>query len=178
MNEGVESKVIEKFRESLSRAELSEEIRITYRVAGGMPHERLEHEVTLTGGGNAQVKMGDELKAIPPQEASGTLDLGETRDLLEQVGVSLEDLVPRSEAQFVPDSVVGSITLEIDGEETTLFFLPDEEQRVAWAEARLPDEEKSLASERVAASPLTQTIKRFAAVSERLLQGAEESGDE
>jgi hypothetical protein len=178
MNEGIESKVKEKFRESLSRAELSEDVRITYRVAGGMPHERLEHELTLTGDGNAQVKMGDELRAIPPQEASGTLDQGETRELLEQVGVSIDDLVPRSEAQFVPDSVVGSITFEIDGEETTFFFLPDEEQRVAREEERLPDDKKALAFERVAASPLTQTIERFAAVSERLLKGAEGSGDE
>ena len=68
MSESIESKVVEKFRKSLSEEELSEDIRVVYRVAGGMPHERLEHEFTLTGIGKSDVRMGDELRAIAPSQ--------------------------------------------------------------------------------------------------------------
>ncbi len=174
MSEPVESKVIEKFRKSLSQEELSDDIRIVYRVAGGMPHERIEHEFTLTGLGKSEVRMGDELRAMAPREASADLDQAEARDLLEQIGVSLDELVPRSEARFLPDSVVGSITIEADGETATLFFLADEDQRIAQEEDRLSADEISLAPERVAASPLTGTMQSINAVSERLLKGEEE----
>jgi len=178
MSKSIESKVVEKFRKSLSEGELSENIRVVYRVAGGMPHERLEHEFTLTGIGKSDVRMGDELRAMVPQEASAELDGSETRDLLEQIGVSLDELVPRSEARFLPDSVVGSITIEVDGETETLFFLADEDQRIAQEEDRLPAEARSLAPERVAASPLTGAVQSINMVSERLLKGEEEQDNE
>lgn len=178
MSESIEFEVVEKFRKSLSEEELSEEIRVVYRVAGGMPHERLDHEFALTGVGKSDVRMGDELRAMAPQEASAELDQIETRDLLEQIGVSLDELVPRSEAQFLPDSVVGSVTIEVDGETATLFFLADEDQRIAQEEDRLSDEERALAPDRVAASPLTGTMQSINAVSERLLKGEEEQTDE
>lgn len=178
MHELPESKVIEKFREYLRRERLTEDVKIVYRVAGGMPHERIEHEFRLSGVGKATVRMRDELKQIAPHEASADLDRAETRDLIQQIGVSLDELVPRSKAQFIPDSVVGSITLEIDGEETTLFFLADEEQRAADEAQRLPDDEKHLARERIAASPITHTIRRIGQVSQRLLASQKEQDDE
>lgn len=178
MSELSEFKVIQRFREHLDRERLTEDTNVVYRIAGGMPHERIEHEFRLSGVGKATVKMRDELKGIPPQEAPGNLDQEETRDLLQQIGVSLDELVPRSKAQFLPDSVVGSITFEFDGEETTLFFLADEEQRVADEAERLPDEEKHLAQERVAVSPITQTVRRISEVSQRLLGSQKEQGDE
>lgn len=174
MSESTESKVAEKFRKSLSAEKLPEDLRVVYRVSGGMPHERLEHEFTVTGAGRSDVRMGDELRAMAPQEASADLDLGEARDLLEQIGVSLDELVPRSEARFMPDSLVGSITIEIDGEAAEFFFLADEDQRVAAEADRLPAEDRGLASDRVSASPLTGAVKRINTVSERLLKGEEE----
>jgi hypothetical protein len=174
MSESIESRVTEKFRKSLSDEKLPEDMRVVYRVAGGMPHERLEHEFTLTGGGRSDVRMGDELRGIAPQEAYADLDQTEARDLLEQIGVSLDELVPRSEARFLPDSLVGSITIEVGGETAELFFLADEDQRIAAEEDRLPTEERAMAYERVDASPLTGAVKRINEVTERLLKGEEE----
>ena len=175
MSESIESRVAEKFRESLGEEELPAGMRVVYRVSGGMPHERLEHEFALTGAGRSDVRMADELEAaMAPQEASADLDQVEVRELLEQIGVSLDELVPRSEARFLPDSLVGSITIEVDGEAAEFFFLADEDQRVAAEEDRLPAEERVLAHESVAVSPLTGAMKRINEVTERLLKGEEE----
>jgi hypothetical protein len=164
MSEPLESKMIRKFREHLDRESLTEDIKVVYRVAGGMPHERIEEEFRLSGKGTAKVMMRDELKAIPPQEAYGELDQAETRDLLQQIEAGLDSLVPRSEARFIPDSVVASITVEVEGEETTLYFLPEEEER--------------LAQEKPIAPQMTEAIQRIRQISQRLLESKKEQGDE
>jgi len=174
MCESKESEIKDKFRKSLGEEKLPENMRVVYRVSGGMPHERLEHEFKLTGGGRSSVRMGDELRGMAPQDAIADLDQVETRDLLEQIGVSLDELVPRSEARFLPDSVVGSIIIEVDGEAAEFFFLADEDQRIAQEEDRLPAEDRGFASDRVATSPLTGAVKSINAVTERLLKGEEE----
>lgn len=178
MSERSASEMIKAFRERLGRDTLPEDVSIVYRVAGGMPHERIEQEFRLTGAGETTVKMRDELREMPPQETTDRLDQSETRDLLEQIGVSLDELVPRSEARFLPDSAVGSITLIVDGEEQTLFFLADEEQRVAQEAERLPEGERLLAREHVAASPISQTARRIGEITQRLLGSQKEQGDE
>lgn len=178
MSERSASEMIRAFRERLDRDTLPEGVTVVYRVAGGMPHERIEHEFRLTGTGEARVQLRDELTAASPQEAADELERGETRDLLEQIGASLDDAVPRSEARFLPDSAVGSITLIVDGEEQTLFFLVDEEQRVAREMEQLPEEERDLAREYVAASPITQTVRRIDEITQRLLGSAKEQGHE
>jgi hypothetical protein len=178
MSERSASEMIRAFRERLNRDTLPEGVTVVYRVAGGMPHERIEHEFRLTGAGEARVQLRDELTATPPQEAADQLEQGETRDLLEQIGASLEDAVPRSEARFLPDSTVGSITLIVDGEEQTLFFLADEEQRVAREMEQLPEEEKDLARDHVAASPITQTARHIDEITQRLLGSGKEQGNE
>lgn len=164
MSESLESKVIQKFREHLDRESLTEDIKVVYRVAGGMPHERIEEEFTLSGRGRAKVMVRDVLRSIPAQEASGELDQVETRDLLQQIESGLDSLVPRSEARFIPDSVVGSITVEVNGEEETLYFLVDEEER--------------LAQERAIAPQMTEAIRRISQVSQRLLESKKEQDHE
>jgi hypothetical protein len=164
MSEALESKIIQKFRQHLDRESLTEDIKVVYRVAGGMPHERIEEEFRLSGKGTTEVMMRDELKAIPAQEASGELDQAETRDLLQQIEAGLDSLVPRSEARFIPDSVVASITVEVDGEEVTLYFLPEEEQR--------------LAQEKPIAPQMTGAVQRIRQISQRLLESKKEQGHE
>jgi len=170
MSEPFVSRLKQTFRERLNRTELPEDVSIVYRVIGGMPHERIEQEFRLASTGETTVKMRDALRGIPQQETSRTLDRGEVRDLLQQMDLTLDDLVPRSEARFPPDSAVGSITLNVAGEQETLFFLADEELRIAEEAERLPDEEKPLARERIAASPITLTARRISDVTQRLLQ--------
>ena len=91
-----------------------------------------------------------------PQEAASEFAPAEVQSLLTQVGQGIDSLIPRSEARFLPDSVVGSITLEVDGKEATFYFLVDEEERQA--------QEKEIAP------AMVEAIDNFSKFSEQLLQ--------
>jgi hypothetical protein len=164
MSETVEYRVIQKFRERLGRDDLAEDVEIVYRVAGGMPHQRVEHELRLSGGGKAEVKMQNALRDIPAQTAVGELDQAEIRELFQKVDSGLDGLVPRSEARFVPDSVVGRITIQVGGDAITLYFEPEEEARPA--------------DDIGAVSPMKEIMRRAGQVSKQLLESGKEQGDE
>ena len=128
MSNSIESEAIQKFRERLNQGNLAG-INLTYRVSGGMPAEgRIEEEFSVSGNNLATVRSVAETNL--PQEASAEFAPAEVQSLLAQVGQGIDSLVPRSEARFLPDSVVGSITLEVDGEQATFYFLVDEEDRL------------------------------------------------
>jgi hypothetical protein len=90
------------------------------------------------------------------KSASAELAPAEVQSLLAQVGQGIDSLVPRSEARFLPDSVVGSITLEVDGEQATFYFLVDEEDR--------------LSQNKQIAPAMAEAIDTFSHLSEQLLQ--------
>lgn len=123
--------MIRKFRERVDRKSLTEDVKFVYRMAGGMPSERVEEEFRLSGSGKANMMVRDVLRSMPAQRVSVELDHAETLDLFQKIGQGLDRLVPRSEARFLPDSLVGSITFEVGGDEATLYFLADEEERLA-----------------------------------------------
>lgn len=124
-----DDQVLESFRAKVARGDTSG-IRVTMQVSGGMPGERhLNRSVTLGEGVRASVRStgnGDP----EPAEASGEVDEEALADVLSKLGEGVEGLVPRERARFLPDSLVGSVTLEVDGETTELFFLADEEDRI------------------------------------------------
>jgi hypothetical protein len=150
------SEIIRKFRERVDLKDITEDLKVVYRIAGGMPSERVEEELQLTGSGKARVKERDVLKSIPAREVSRELDESEVIDLFRKVGPGLDSLVPREEARFLPDSLIGSITIEVDGEETILFFLADEEQR--------------LAQDKPIAPQVAEVVQHFRGISQRLLK--------
>ena len=155
MSNSVESEVIQKFRERLNQENI-EGINLTYRISGGMPAEgRIEEEFKISGNNLATVRSvtGTNL----PQEASAEFAPAEVQSLLSQIGQGIDSLVPSSEARFLPDSVVGSITLEIDGEQATFYFLVDEEDR--------------LSQNKPIAPAAAEAIDNFSNLSRRLLQG-------
>lgn len=131
MNKQLESEVIRKFHELVERGDLADDIKIVYCVAGGMPVERVEEELKLSGSGKAEVMVRDMLKSMPTQEVSTELGRDESQYLFQEIGRGLDSLATRSEARFLPDSLVGSITIQVEGEETTLYFLADEEERIS-----------------------------------------------
>ena len=69
--------------------------------------------------------LGDETSNDLALPGTGSQEM---KDLLEQLGEGAIELIPRSEASFIPDSVVGRVTLKVDGQEASFFFLADEEQ--------------------------------------------------
>ncbi len=122
----IEDEAIRQLQERATRGELNG-IEVTYRVSGGAPGEQLvDEELNLSGPGqvNARVRT----PAAVMRESSANLSAPEMKDLLLQITEAAGELIPRSQARFIPDSIVGQIWLKIDGQEVSFFFLADEEQ--------------------------------------------------
>jgi hypothetical protein len=102
-------------------------VEITYRLTGGAPGEQIEDaELRVSGSGAIQARQRSVSSAV--QESSGQVTETELKALLHDLGEGLGELIPRSEARFVPDSLVGHISVRVDGQEASFFFLPDAEQ--------------------------------------------------
>jgi hypothetical protein len=129
MPESHEQDVINEFRERVARGDL-DRVGVIYRVSGGMPgEEHVTEELAIAGTKRARARTDS--TTAPPAEASASLDDAEVRELFRELSESAGELLPRDQARFVPDSLVGSITIEVDGRTATLYFLADEEERAA-----------------------------------------------
>jgi hypothetical protein len=121
-----EDEVIRKLQERVASGELSG-IDVSYRLTGGAPGEQLlEEELRVSGRGPVQARL--RMAAGAPQESSERLAIPELTILLREIGEGVGELIPRSEARFVPDSIVGQVSLKVEGQEASFFFLPDQEQ--------------------------------------------------
>ena len=124
------AKIIAKLRESVARGKLPTGLKITCRTGGGMPSERVEEELTIHGG-QANVRSRNMLTTAVPQESGGSVESEELAELVGEMAEGLESLVTRAEARFLPDSPIGTITVEVDGESEELYYLDDDEPEVA-----------------------------------------------
>lgn len=132
MTDNFDSEIKTKFVDRLNSGQI-EGIKVIYRMRGGVPGESVNEEVTLSGGTNdVRLKMSDESKSQPTQEFSTQIDRSNTYSLFKDIEGGINSLVPAEEARFLPDSLVGSITLEVDGiRSNTYYFLVDEDDRVS-----------------------------------------------
>ncbi|NGZ11677.1 MAG: hypothetical protein CV088_20275 [Nitrospira sp. LK70] len=120
-----EDKVLRTLRERAANGEING-IDVTYKVTGGAPGEQLvNEEVHLSGSDLVQART---LQESVMREASVDIGAAELRTVLLEIGEGLGELIPQSEARFVPDTIVGQISVKVDGQEVSFFFLPDEEQ--------------------------------------------------
>jgi hypothetical protein len=145
MTEGSEAQLISEFRELLARDELTGDVTVVYGVSGGIPG--------TAGGGGGNLKLAGDGSLEAPGEPAVRLDPSETRQLLQEVASSLDTMVTRAEARFLPDSTVGWVKIGLRGNEATLYFLADEEQRHG-QDARIAR------SAMVANRPLRQMVRR------------------
>jgi len=126
MPNSTEDEVIRKLRERTARGELAG-IDVVYHVNGGSPVEQeVDEEIQLSGRG--EVRARARTPAATMREASETVPLAQLTEILQQIGESAGDLIPRSEARFIPDSVVGQVSVTVDDQEVSLFFLADQGQ--------------------------------------------------
>jgi hypothetical protein len=153
------SELSERFRELVARGDLRQDVQVVYRISGGMPEERIEEELRLSGSGAAESKFADGRTARAAREVSVELDGAETQRLFQGIASALDGLVSRSEARFLPDSSIGSITIEVGGEQETLYFLADEGQREGQDEAYAPQMPEAL-------KPLGETSRQLLASKE------------
>jgi hypothetical protein len=73
------------------------------------------------------------------EEASGAVAQAEFTSVLQLIERDVDRLIPRSEASFLPDSTVGSITVGVGDAKTTYYFLVDEEAQQAQTRAVTPE---------------------------------------
>jgi hypothetical protein len=124
-----EDAVLESFRGKVAAGDISG-IRVRVRVAGGMPEEQHVDrtiEVDSSGAAAATAAADD---AAGPAEERGDVPEEDLSALMRELSEGAEGLVPRSQARFLPDSLVGSVVLEVDGDTTELFYLADEQDRI------------------------------------------------
>jgi hypothetical protein len=121
-----EPALVKRYRERLDAQGIPEGLKVTVRLSGGMPSERIEHEFELTGDGKATVNRLDALSDASPQATSSQLSPAETQQVLGQIAAGLPGVVRREDAHFLPDTVVGIVTVEVDGKAQTFYFDAEE----------------------------------------------------
>ena len=121
-----ELQAIEALRAHATRGD-AQGVEITYRLTGGAPGEHIEDaDLRISDSGAVQSRQRSVSSAV--QASSGQLAETELKALLHDLGEGLGELIPRSEARFVPDSLVGHVSVRVDGQEASFFFLADAEQ--------------------------------------------------
>jgi hypothetical protein len=164
MTDSQEAEVIRAFKERV-RSGKTRDVSVVYRVTGGMPAERhVEEELRISGARRAKARAREVAHETeqPPAEGEIRLDQAEIEKLFGELSEGVDGLVPRSEAAFLPDSLVGSVTIDVGGEEATLYFLADEDARAAQDE---PMPRKTAAA-----------VRDLDRLSERLLKGRATKG--
>lgn len=140
MPEAPELEVVRQFRERVQRRDLRN-VGLTYRV----PHEGPGHvarELRVTG--DRPVHIEDQRVDGPAEEVDAALEPEELQGLYESVVAAADQLIPRSQAQFLPDSAVGAVRIEVEGQQADLFFLSDEGQRTQQNAPLSPEAARSL----------------------------------
>lgn len=128
MSEIPEDEVIQILRESLTGDDVPDSLKITFRLSGGAPSKQVFEEIRMVGSGKHEIARSDEIRSLPHEEGALELSPAETRDLFERIATDLDDYVPRSQAAFLPDTVLGCISVEVEGRTADFFYQVDEEQ--------------------------------------------------
>ena len=127
MPEESKETVLSRFRELLKTGNLADDVSIVYRLHGGAPGKQVDESVVLTSDGRVRVLVSDALGRKLEGDAGDDLGREAALDLARTIEAGIDDLIPQSEARFVPDSLVGSVSIGIGDEVETYYFDADEE---------------------------------------------------
>jgi hypothetical protein len=148
--------VIERFRRQVAKGGLDDKIHFAYRAEGGMPSQRFEEGFTLSGSGHAWVMHHEVVRSIPRREAELELGNDEKEELFRLVAAGAGSLLTLEEAGFIPDSVVGTLLVEVEDARTTLFFLALERDRTDQHQPIVPE--------------MSEALKRFREITRQALR--------
>jgi hypothetical protein len=102
---------------------------LTYRVSGGPPGKRLLLTIRVPADGAVTYEHQDELQGKRTTRLKITLPADDIRSFMRQAQESgILDLRDTG-GGFLPDSIIGSISLESDGAKVTYNFLAEEHQQ-------------------------------------------------
>ena len=118
-------RVVERFRDRV-RGGARRGVRVTLRVAGGLPSQRLQHRFILDGDGKASLDVSDAREPLARFARKEQFDTDAAKLLFAEIESRLERFASRGHAFFVPDSLIGYATIEVDGEVAELLFAPDQ----------------------------------------------------
>ncbi len=156
---GMKQRVARAFVARVRQGNLGRDVQVVYRVAGGMPVQRVDYKIAMDSVGGAKVDVYDARSARRAQETSIPPEKLDVAALFEQLSAGLHSLMPASRAVFPPDAYVGSITISVEGDEATFYFVPEEEKRKARDRAVAPAMEQALRHFWGIARRLTETQK-------------------
>jgi len=111
-----------------AKTELTSKDKIVHIISGGVHGQRYESYIEVLGNGSVTHNLKDESRGVT-ETHSTTLDVKALKNLFTEIARSkLLDLRDVG-GPFLPDSTVGSITLEIGGKKTSYYYLADQEER-------------------------------------------------
>ncbi len=140
MADSSEGVVLAEFLAAVGSGETGAPVVIIYELFGGMPSQKLHKKLRVYRDGTAHATYLDVPRGIELREATTRLPDEETAAFFRATGSGFESLVPRSEAAFVPDSVVGILTLQAGRAVGQALFPSAARRGVAWPSTacRLP----------------------------------------
>jgi hypothetical protein len=122
-------RVVQAFAARVKQRDLRQDLQVVYRTVGGMPSQRVDYTITVDPIGGAKVVAYDARISRTAKQGSVPPDTLDVASLFEQISAGLHSLLPASEATFLPDALVGSMTISVGGNEETFYFVPEEAQR-------------------------------------------------
>ena len=107
----------------------TKENKIIYRVSGGPPTRRLEQTLEIHGTGSITCYLMDKLHGQRKRRFKHKFPPDKVIDIFRELLASrlLENI--DTDKGFLPDSIIGSITIEHGISRITYYFLADEQQR-------------------------------------------------
>jgi hypothetical protein len=107
----------------------TKEHKIIYRVSGGPPTRRLEQTLEIHGTGSITCYLMDKLNGQRRRRFKQKFPSDKVIDIFRELLESqlLENI--DTDKGFLPDSIIGSITVEHGISRITYYFLADEQQR-------------------------------------------------
>jgi hypothetical protein len=105
---------------------LDKRIKIIHRISGGPVTQRFESKIEIFG--NGDINFSFKKEGIEEQHST-KINERSVKNLLKNIQSSGLLKLKEEGGGFLPDSIVGLITLEVDGKETNYVYLADPEQR-------------------------------------------------
>lgn len=104
--------------------------RIIYRVKGGAPSERIDKEIVLNADGKVETIINeDQFGVLSKGKKSISMKENEIKKFFKEV-TNFMDQLASDDSKFLPDSVIGSLSIQIEDKETIIgYFLTEQEER-------------------------------------------------